>query len=352
MRSRPFATRWLVFVSVLAASPATAQTRPQPSPAAPAGQPTPEKLNEARAHYDRGLKLFDEGAYDGARVEFQQAYDLQPSFKILYNLGLVHKQLIDYASALTSFERYLAEGGASLDDNRRAEVTREVASLKARVGTLNVTTNVEGAEVSIDDVSIGRTPLAAAVRVNPGNRKISATKSGRVPASRVVQIAGSSVTNVRLELPETRTVLIVDKPPRRVPWGGWGIAAALAAGAGVTGYLALQSDQKLDDARAKTGADPDDLSSRSTTTRALGITADVLTVGAVAAGAISLYYTIKWGKEYERDAAAPPTAARTINVGFRPSGFVLSSTFLASPYRPADRARTSHEGQPGPGELA
>lgn len=328
MRSRPFATRWLVFVSFLAASPAVAQTRPQPSPAAPAGQPTPEKLNEARAHYDRGLKLFDEGAYDGARVEFQQAYNLQPSFKILYNLGLVHKQLVDYASALTSFERYLSEGGLNIDESRRAEVTREIASLKSRVGSLNVTANVPGAEVSVDDVPVGRTPFSAPIIVNPGNRKISATKAGRVPASRVVQIAGSSVTNVRLDLSDTRTVLIIDKPPRRVPWGGWAATAALAIGAGATGYLALRSDQKLEDARAKPEADPDDLQSRSSTTRALGITTDVLTVGAVAVGALSLYYTIKWGKESER--AAPPSepvALHSLKLGVRPTGFGLSGSF-------------------------
>jgi tetratricopeptide (TPR) repeat protein len=326
MRSRPFATRWLVFVSFLAASPAVAQTRPQSSPAAPAGQPTPEKLNEARAHYDRGLKLFDEGAYDGARVEFQQAYDLQPSFKILYNLGLVHKQLIDYVNALNSFERYLAEGGLNIDENRRAEVTREIASLKTRVGSLNITTNVPGAEISVDDVPVGRSPLTGPVRVNPGNRKVSATKAGRVPASRVVQIAGSSVADLRLDLPETRTVVVVDKPTRRVPWGGWAITGALAAGAGVTGYLALRSDQKLEDARAKNGADPDDLSSRSSTTRALGIATDVLTVGAVAAGAISLYYTIKWGREHERSSPpSVPVALRNLNVG--PNGFALAGSF-------------------------
>lgn len=319
-------------MSFLAASPAAAQ-QPKPSasptaPAGPAGQPSAERLNEARAHYDRGLKLFDEGAYDGARVEFQQAYDLQPSFKILYNLGLVHKQLVDYASALASFERYLSEGGLNIDEARRAEVSREIASLKARVGTLNVTTSVPDAEVSIDDVPVGRTPLAGPLRVNPGNRKISATKTGRVPASRVIQVTGSSVMNVQLELQETRTVVVVDKPTRRVPWGGWGVTAALAVGAGVTGYLALRSDQKLEDARAKLDADPDDLDSRSSTARALGITADVLTVGAVAAGALSLYYTIKWGKEAER--AAPPTqpvASRTLNVGLRPGGLGLSGTF-------------------------
>jgi tetratricopeptide (TPR) repeat protein len=328
MRSRPFATRWLVFVSVLAAAPAAAQPKPS-APPTPAGAPSTERLNEARAHYDRGLKLFDDGAYDGARVEFQQAYDIQPSFKILYNLGLVHKQLVDYASALSSFERYLSEGGLNIDENRRAEVAREVASLKARVGTLNITTNVPGAEVSVDDVSIGRTPLSSPLRVNPGNRKISATKAGRVPASRVIQVTGSSVMNVQLELPETRTVVVVDKPTRRVPWGGWAITGALALGAGATGYLALQSDSKLDDARAKFNADPDDLSSRSSTTRALGIATDVLAVGAVAAGALSLYYTIKWGNEYERatPSSPPPVGVRSLDVGVRPGGFALAGKF-------------------------
>jgi PEGA domain-containing protein len=329
MRTHTPAIRWLALASftlgTLAAQPAFAQPK-QPSGGAPA--PSSERLNEARAHYDRGLKLFDEGAYDGARVEFQKAYEIQPSYKILYNLGLVHKQLFDYVSALTSFEKYLSEGGLNVEEPRRVEVTREIQTLQNRIGSLNVTTDVEGAEISVDDVPVGRTPLSAPIRVNPGNRRITAVKTGRLPANRVVQVAGSSTVNVKLELSETRTVLVVDKAPRRVPWGGWGITAALAAGAGVTGFLAIRSDSKLDDARAKNGADPDDLSSRSTTTRVLGVTSDVLTVGAVAAGALSLYYTIKWGKEYER--TAPPTApvaSRTLNFGVRPTGFSLAGTF-------------------------
>ena len=33
-------------------------------------------MAEAKVHYDRGLQLYDEGAYDGARVEFERAYEL------------------------------------------------------------------------------------------------------------------------------------------------------------------------------------------------------------------------------------------------------------------------------------
>lgn len=326
MRIRSFALWWLALASLVLA---TSAVRPVFAQAQPAGAPSAERLAAARANYERGLKLFDEGAHDGARVEFQKAYELAPSFKILYNLGLVHKQLFDYVNALTSFERYLVEGGSNIEEPRRVEVVREIESLKTRVGSINITTNVEGAEILIDDVSVGRTPLARSVRINPGNRKISAAKTGLIPASRVVQVAGSSTTTIRLELSETRTILVVEKAQRRVPWGGWGITAALAVGAGVTGYLALQSDSKLEDARAKTNADPDDLSSRSTTTRALGITSDVLTVGAVAAGALSLYYTIKWGKGGEQSAppSAAAAAAKSLKVGFNPGGLSLTGAF-------------------------
>ncbi|MEO7096362.1 MAG: hypothetical protein ABI175_24095, partial [Polyangiales bacterium] len=37
---------------------------------------------EAKTRYDKGVKLYGEGAYEAALVEFQRAYDLNPSYKI------------------------------------------------------------------------------------------------------------------------------------------------------------------------------------------------------------------------------------------------------------------------------
>src|SRR5947207_9603796 len=45
--------------------------------------------DEARAHLSKGGKLYNDGAYDAALIEFQRAYDLSGNYKILYNLAQI-----------------------------------------------------------------------------------------------------------------------------------------------------------------------------------------------------------------------------------------------------------------------
>jgi hypothetical protein len=168
-----------------------------------AAQPSPSSKEEARSRYERGKQLYEEGAFDAALIEFQRAYDLAPSYKILYNIGQVHRQRNDYASALRVFERYLKEGGADIDAKRKAEVDKEIAQLKGRVATLQITTNIPGAEILVDDEPVGKTPLPQGVLVNSGKRKITASKEGRVPVSKIINVAGSDTMKIALDLVES-----------------------------------------------------------------------------------------------------------------------------------------------------
>ena len=70
---------------------------------------------------------------DAALVELRRAYELAPSYKLLFNIGQVHLQKSDYASALDSFERYLAQGGDKIARKRRREIEALVEKLRQRV---------------------------------------------------------------------------------------------------------------------------------------------------------------------------------------------------------------------------
>ena len=101
-----------------------------------------------------GVTLYGETDYRGALVEFKRAYELAPNAAVLYNIGETEFQLRDYAGALTTFERYLADAQPS--DSHRTEVEANVRELKARVGRLTITTVPRGADVSIDDRALGK----------------------------------------------------------------------------------------------------------------------------------------------------------------------------------------------------
>ena len=296
------------------------------------GTPTKAQIDEARTHREKGMQLYKEGAFEAALVELERAYDLAPTYKLLYNIAVIHNQLNDFAAALRTYERYIAEGGGDIPAAKKQEAEKEMATLKLRVGTVNVTT-VEGAEVYVDDVSQGKAPLTTIV-VNPGKRKISASKDGYTSSTKVVTVAGNENAKVVLDLTSTTptpTPILTEKPPiaekpkpksddggPKLATIGWGVTAALAVGAGVTGFLALRASSNLKTERDSPTATRESLDGAQGKVRTYSILTDVLVVGAVAVGSLSLYFTLK-GDEKR------PTA--TARVGLTPCGVVLLGDF-------------------------
>jgi tetratricopeptide (TPR) repeat protein len=271
-----------------------------------------EDVAEARTRYKKGLDLYEDGAFDAALIEFQRAYDLAPSYKILYNIGLVQLQLNDFSGALRSFRRYLDDGGKKIDQKRRGEVEKEIKKLEGRVASLELKSNVDGAEILVDDLEVGETPLDAPLLVNAGKRKITLSKSGYVPTTRVVVVAGGDSKTLELELrpgqgsaptpletkpskADTATKRAPGKPvaagpTRKVPWLAWGITGGLAVGTTVAGVLTLGAQKDLDDKKNQPSSKQalDDAAGK---TRTFAIVTDVLLVGTVAVGGYATYLT-------------------------------------------------------------
>jgi len=194
---------------VASAMPATAVAQPSPSPAL---------ITEARKHYETGLQLTRDEAYEAALAEFERAYQLAPNFRILYNIGGIHRQLNDFAGALRALEQYLAEGGTSVPAARRGEVQKDVDVLRKRVGRVRVAVDLEGADVTVDDVPAGKSPLADPLVVNPGRRRIGVAKRDYLPATSVVTIVGGETITV--ELSPTKLVADATVPPGGPSTGG------------------------------------------------------------------------------------------------------------------------------------
>ena len=191
-----------------------------------AADPSPEAIAEARGHYKRGLEAYDAGRYDAALAEFLRADQLAPSYRILQSIGLVQVQLGDNAGAVTSFERYLAEGGAQVDAATRAKMEKQIAELRGHVASILVTTRVLGATITVDDVVAGTTPLAEPIVVNTGRRRIAASMHGYESETRVVVCAEKD--RIR--------ALVRSRPPRgaspkRAPVRGGVVATSTAPAA-------------------------------------------------------------------------------------------------------------------------
>lgn len=340
---------------LLAQMPALAQT-PEPAKDAPkgdgaAGQATTsngdaaagskEAQEEARTRYQRGTQLYSDGAYELALIEFQRAYELAPSYKILYNVAQVNAQLGNYAGALKAFQRFLAEGGN--DDKRKSEVEHEIQNLQARTATIDVKVNVDGAEILIDGVPVGTTPFKEPLLVNAGQRKLTARKAGMQQVDKMLPLAGGDSVTLDFSLapiapiaPVAQTPIheretIIERQvvePTSYVWIGWAATGLLAAGAIGTGIGALVSAGDLKTARTTpltSTQTPDDkrseLDSIQSRARVLSIATDALGGAAIITGALSLYFTMR-----KPSQKAQPTTG-SVGLSIAPNGASLAGSF-------------------------
>lgn len=279
-------------------------------------KPTAEQLQDARKHFQRGVALFNEADYAGALAEFRHAHATAPNPAVLYNIGQTQYQLRSYAAALQSFERYLAESGPSAE--HRSEAESALDTLRTRVGKVDVVASIDGAEVTIDDELVGKTPLAPMLSA-VGKRKIVVSSPGQQPVTRFVEVAAGEITHVevKFEAPAPKSVATTptttEPPPAAqasssgsaLPLVLWISAGALAAGAVTTGILASSAASDLDDERQREGTDRQALDDRSSKASTLALVTDILGGVALVTAGVALYATLSSGSS--KRAALPPT---------------------------------------------
>jgi hypothetical protein len=304
----------------LAAAPLSgyAQTAPAPAPA-PAPQAAPggeDTVAQARAHFGRGVKLYEEDDFRAALIEFNRAYELAPNWAVLYNIGQSYYQLRDYANGLRILERYSREGGVQIAPDRRAQIEREMAELRGRVAHVTLTSNVEGAEVSLDDSPLGKLPLSEPALIGTGRHKLTVTKPGYTPTTKVVDIAGSDRMTIALDMSEVPHETEVaqrapEEPPSRTPAivvGTIGVVGVITGS--VFGGLAIGSKSSLSNEcntstkQCQPGSQSDiDSFARNTTISTIGFSVGL--VGLAAA-------TILWVLESPKSEAKPAPAGNEV----------------------------------------
>jgi hypothetical protein len=274
---------------------------------AQAKSPSKSEVAEAHKRFQRATELYEESNLAGALAEFRKAYALAPNYKVLYNIGQLCFLLQDYPCAYTSFSRYLGEGSADLSPERRDEVQRDVNRLQARVAKLRIVASKPGAEVTIDDVPVGKTPLPEPVLVAAGRPRVQVVLPGYAPVSRAVEVAGMESADVEVDLVPSSVAAsplsgvsrstLRETPGARgyapVPKLPWVITGVLVAAAGATGGLALWSSNDLKKQReGYIGGDPAVLDDRALRTRRLALATDLLIGTAVVAAGVATYLTV------------------------------------------------------------
>ncbi len=279
----------------------------------------------AGAHYERGVAFAEDREYVAAMVEFKKAYALDPRYPVLFNIGQTANELKDYANALSSYELYLEQGGAEIDADRRAKVEGLIKEVKQKVATITIAINVDGAAVTVDDVEVGVTPLGKPVRMSAGRRKITITRSGYEPMTRVVEIAGTEEKTLTYEL-----VSLtggggggggVAGPPevQHTPWPWIGLSAtvALGIGTGVMAGLTLSKHGDLEDALATAPTTKDAVDAVRDDAKTFALVTDVLLgVTILGAGLTGLAFGLDYGRSADGATEEPATTVLVVGPGF------------------------------------
>jgi hypothetical protein len=186
-------------------APASAAPAPAAVPAsAPAGK-APAQLADslgadAKLDYASGRLLYADGDFQGALVKFRGAYDKSKDARLLWNIAACEKNLRHYASVLRLHRQYQHDGAGVLTASDQAEAAELVATIEPLTAALAVKVNEPGAEIFVDDVLVGESPLDRPVIVDIGVRRVRVHKAEWTETTKEIPVGGSPTLAIDVKL--------------------------------------------------------------------------------------------------------------------------------------------------------
>ncbi len=142
-------------------------------------QPAPSDpvTEAARQKYQEGVKAFESGKFEDARSAFLQAYALKRVPAVLLNLGQSEIKSAHYEDGGNHLQQFIRDHKTATPDQITA-AQNGIADAKKRTGFLVVIVNAVGADLSVDGVAIGKSPLLDPYFIKPGKHVVYATYQG------------------------------------------------------------------------------------------------------------------------------------------------------------------------------
>lgn len=230
-------SRWFVLASICVllstAAPALAS----------GGKPTPEEL-QARALFDQGLALSDEGRWSEALEVFKKSDDIQHSASVRFNMAVTYRALGRYVEAKRLVDQLLTKG---VDDKPlKPALQKEVQKLRDEVApkVVNAVIKRYPADASIEiDGTLHIVGSDGRIELDPGRHVFLLRKDGYDTITVSKTVEGSEV-EIILSAPKTK----IAAPPPETPFykKGWfwgTVGAVVAAGAAVAVVVVVTSSE-------------------------------------------------------------------------------------------------------------
>jgi hypothetical protein len=156
---------------------------------------------EAQTRLDEGLRRYDRGDFDGARVAFAQAYAVTSSAAVLWDLALSELHVPGRElEAIAHFRQYRAlPPDPKAPSNKRALAEGHIEEAQRRIGRIAIVAP-QGTSVVVDGQPVaGAAPFAESVEVTPGKHVVETRTDGHLLAIEVYPAAGQ-VVEARFEM--------------------------------------------------------------------------------------------------------------------------------------------------------
>jgi hypothetical protein len=256
----------------------------------PPRQADPAKTAEAKKAFAAGVNLLqdpDGAKYEDALLQFRRAYDLIGTWKVLGNIGICAMKLERDGEAIEAFTKYLKEGGTQIDAEERAQVERDIATLKASVVTLHLGFPAAGGKLidervnnrgvkTINEYAIGSATLDLGIhagrhtlvaRLSSGESRwdsdfvpgSKAEHSFAVDAAKTPEVTPAAMSTVTPTTAptsgaiDTNVSMTTSRPIPLTVWVSGGATAAMLIGATVTGLMATSKRSSFNEINGQPG---------------------------------------------------------------------------------------------------
>ncbi len=157
-------------------------------------EPSPETL------LAQGIELRKQREDRRALAIFERAWLLGAAPAALAQIALAEQALGLWREAHEHLEDALEHAEDSWITTHRATLEVALKEIESRLGAVEISCNVDGAEVKVDGRSVGHTPLPGPVRLAAGNSVVQVLAEGYFDAARQTQIDAGSLARVDFTL--------------------------------------------------------------------------------------------------------------------------------------------------------
>lgn len=246
----------MLLSSLLASESALAEGSAKGTPAARTAAAAPDPEKEATRLYEQGVKAVKASQWEQAREAFGAAFRLKPHYQIAANLGRAELRAGKPREAAEHLAFFLREAKDEVADEDLQAARQLLLEARSKLAAVKMQVDAQGAEVFVDGESLGRSPFAEPVYLDPGNRRFEARKQGLPSVSKEMDLTAGTAPIVALRLlpPPVVALPSATKAPApedegRARWKPWGIGigagvAAVGLGVGIGFSLASTSQNQ------------------------------------------------------------------------------------------------------------